>query len=61
MGTQLLPTHYDHAPHIGNNHRQAISLGDVWNEQEEVFDIGGDSEGEEESVEKIASLNSATG
>ncbi|KAI0786676.1 hypothetical protein C8Q75DRAFT_770949 [Abortiporus biennis] len=56
-GTQLLPTHYEP---VNNNTRGAGSnaknknkpakmsrLTDVWDEREELFDIGGDSEDED--------------
>lgn len=56
-GTQLLPTHY--LPSTSRSPKDSrakktdvgrIHLGDVWDEREELFDIGDDSEPEDDSV-----------
>lgn len=46
-GTQLLPTHFDNAVNAtkGNSHK-STRLADVWDEREELFDIGDDSDDE---------------
>jgi len=45
--TQLLPTHHNHtaiAPKATSN--KSIRLADVWDEREEIFGIGGESDDE---------------
>ncbi|KAG6866750.1 hypothetical protein C0991_011409 [Blastosporella zonata] len=44
IGTQLLPTHTDAAPAPKNNHYKSPRLADVWDEREDVFDIGSDED-----------------
>ena len=45
MGTQLLPTH-----HVHNNLELPLNkkarLADVWDERDDVFDVGADSDDE---------------
>lgn len=50
-GVQLLPTHTTpRAPnHNSKSAPKASRLADVWDEREELFDIGEESEGEEMS------------
>ncbi|KAF8904424.1 hypothetical protein CPB84DRAFT_1677317 [Gymnopilus junonius] len=45
-GTQLLPTHINHAAHM--KPPKFSRLTDVWDEREELFGIGGDSDDETE-------------
>ncbi|KAF4620541.1 hypothetical protein D9613_000478 [Agrocybe pediades] len=48
-GTQLLPTHTGHAPATKSTNKNKNSrLTDVWDEREELFDIGEDSDDENE-------------
>jgi len=51
--TQLLPTHFDNPRHqppqgVGSKPppQKSVRLADVWDEREELFDIGGDSDDE---------------
>lgn len=50
MGTQVLPTHYIH----NNLALKKASLGDVWDERDEVFDVDADSDDEHD---RNASIN----
>ena len=52
MGTQVLPTHYIH----NNLALKKPSLGDVWDERDEVFDVGADSD-DEHDRNATASIN----
>ena len=52
MGTQLLPTHH---VHIGLPLNKKARLADVWDERDELFDIGADSD-EEHDVTGSVSL-----
>lgn len=45
MGTQLLPTHHVHN-NLGLPLNKKARLADVWDERDEVFDIGVDSDEE---------------
>ncbi len=45
VGTQLLPTHYSNSHHKGTANK-SIRLADVWDEREELFGIGDDSDDE---------------
>jgi len=48
LGTQLLPTHHSAAaPKGAQSHKGATRLADVWDEREELFGIGGDSDDED--------------
>ena len=47
MGTQLLPTHHTHVPAPLN---KKARLANVWDEGDEVFDIGADSDDEEHDI-----------
>ncbi|KAJ7449873.1 hypothetical protein FB451DRAFT_1286834 [Mycena latifolia] len=50
-GTQLLPTHHSAAAAAPKgNHKSAARLTDVWDEREELFGIGGDSDEEEDAL-----------
>ena len=44
MGTQLLPTHRIHNNLAAPAPLQKARLADVWDEGDEVFDIGADSD-----------------
>jgi len=50
-GTQLLPTHTQHVSSVpkGSRHKSP-RLADVWDEREEVFDIGGLSDDEDDRI-----------
>lgn len=50
MGTQLLPTHHIHS-NIGLPLNKKARLADVWDERDEVFDIGADSDEENNDTE----------
>lgn len=45
-GTQLLPTH--HSQPKPQQNTKSTRLGDVWDERDELFNIGGDSDDEDE-------------
>ncbi|KAJ4468113.1 hypothetical protein J3R30DRAFT_1674905 [Lentinula aciculospora] len=47
-GTQLLPTHTHSQQRKGPTTNKSVRLADVWDEREELFGIGEDSDGEEE-------------
>lgn len=53
MGTQLLPMHHAH-----NNLRLPLNkkarLADVWDERDEVFDIGADSDEEHDVTASVS-------
>jgi hypothetical protein len=53
MGTQLLPTH-----HVHNNTRQPLNkktrLTDVWDERDDVFDIGADSDDDHDVTASVS-------
>lgn len=61
-GTQLLPTHYQPRASRGASKKDRtpktdagrIRLSDVWDEREELFDIGADSEEEPEDIDRAA-------
>jgi hypothetical protein len=53
MGTQLLPTH-----HVHNNSGAPVALkkarlADVWDERDELFDIGADSDDEHDVTASV--------
>jgi len=50
MGTQLLPTHTGGVPSKakGRSRADSLALADVWDEREEIFDIG---DGEDSDTE----------
>lgn len=47
-GTQLLPTHHQHQPHKQPANK-SIQLANVWDEREELFGVGEDSDDDEGS------------
>jgi hypothetical protein len=49
MGTQLLPTHHVHS-NIRLPLNKKARLADVWDERDEVFDIGADSDEEHDAT-----------
>ncbi|KAJ7172416.1 hypothetical protein C8R46DRAFT_1085881 [Mycena filopes] len=55
LGTQLLPTHHSAAaaPKGGQAHHGATRLTDVWDEREELFGIGGDSDDEDAITPRV--------
>ena len=59
-GTQLLPTHADRTPPSKGNQYKPSRLTDVWDEREEVFDIGGVSDDEDDRIPGPAGSNDDT-
>ncbi|TFK44343.1 hypothetical protein BDQ12DRAFT_594379 [Crucibulum laeve] len=47
--TQLLPTHYNEAPAHKGSKNKGIHLADVWDEREELFGVGDESDDEDVS------------
>lgn len=53
MGTQLLPTHHVHN-NLGPPLNKKARLADVWDERDEVFDIGADSDEEHDVTGSVS-------
>ena len=53
MGTQLLPTHHAHN-NLGLPPNKKARLADVWDERDEVFDIGADSDEEQDVTGSVS-------
>ncbi|KAF8813849.1 hypothetical protein BYT27DRAFT_7220196 [Phlegmacium glaucopus] len=54
MGTQLLPTHRGHNHLASPMPLKKARLADVWDEQDEVFDIGADSDDEHDATASVS-------
>lgn len=54
MGTQLLPTHHVHNNLAAPAPLQKARLADVWDERDEVFDIGADSDDEHDFTANVS-------
>jgi len=54
MGTQLLPTHYVHNNLASLVPLKKARLADVWDERDDVFDIGADSDEEHDATASVS-------
>jgi hypothetical protein len=46
-GTQLLPLYTSHPPALSKSKPTKVNLGDVWDEREQLFGVGDDSDDDE--------------